>query len=909
MASEDDIKRELKNIELKKQAANLADRANKSMKGLAETVDGLRDIEKEILDLEQEIEYWRSQNTEEAEKIVAELENERDLMKNKSKEIKKQLSLTKALANSTLSYLKGQQFFLMDILNMYNEMDRVIRQTSASMGLSTVQMSFFRTTVADAASDVSLLGISATDLANAQASFAEETGRAVLLSKQALVEFSRIGKETGIGLENVSQLAGQMEAFGMGSTQSAEIMRDIQDTTQKMGINTGKVIKKFQQNLGLLNKLAFKDGVKGLAKMAAHSEKFKLSMEAVAGVSEQVFRPEGAIEAAANLQVLGGSLAQLGDPFQLMYQARHAPEELAKSLSSAAAQSAVFNKETGEFELNALELDRMREAAQALGIPMEELVTTAKQTAKMNMLEGMLGGVGEEDRELLASMAEMDEKGAYITISGEKKYLDNMKSGQAELFAEQLRQNKMQAEQAQTSLDLLSNIKNTILTSFLPLFQALDKNLRPIIEDTILPFITETLVPFIKGTFIPTMKMLINTLGPKGIIAVALGMMASKWIMRGIWLAQGFKIGIGKFRPFGGLRDRIKKWRGGGATSGGQSGVTKSATPKGNQAGQVGKVGKGLDPSKMIKGAAAILIMSAALFVFAKALQEFEKLENGWETLAIAAVSLVTLSGALFLVGKIMSKATGDILMGSIAIVALGVALIPFAYAMSLIKDVGVGTMLGAALALGAFALAAALMGPALVPILLGSVAIIALSGALMVFGLAMQVVAPGMEMFINSMSQLPAIIPSILMMGPALLGLSLGIFALGASLLFLGAAYLMGGFLGLLALGETAQELQTAFQGIDSDGIDKAITSINNVDMEKVNALKELSAMMSFWGMFGGSNIKIEFGEIAVGGTIDIEGEGGGKKSTDWVNDPIFKRNLKSMIMEQIEADKKGNR
>jgi hypothetical protein len=159
-----------------------------------------------------------------------------------------------------------------------------------------------------------------------------------------------LAKRTGMAETEIAGLVGQMEAFGMGTQGSAEMIKGIADMSDKMGVNTAKVVKKVQQNLGLLNKLSFKGGVKGMAQMAAYSEKYKLSMEAVAGFAEKVFRPEGAIDAAANLQVLGGSLAQMGDPFQLMYQARNAPEEFAKNITKAAAASAEFDKKTGEFK-------------------------------------------------------------------------------------------------------------------------------------------------------------------------------------------------------------------------------------------------------------------------------------------------------------------------------------------------------------------------------------------------------------------------------------------------------------------------------------------------------------------------------------------------------------------------------
>jgi len=353
-----------------------------------------------------------------------------------------------------------------------------------------------------------------------------------------------------------------------------------------------------------------------------------------------------------------------------------------------------------------------------------------------------------------------------------------------------------------------------------------------------------------------------------------------------------------------------------GVTSGGP--LTKSGKPdmrytanKQQMGGQSGtnpsQVGdqSGKSASNMLKGAAAILILSAALFVFTKALQEFDKLQNGWETLGMAAVSLVILSGALYLVGQIVGNAAMQILLGSVAILALGAALVPFGYAMSLLKDVGIGTRLGAALALGAFALAAGLMGVAVIPILLGSVAIVALSGALMVFGYALSYIAPHMEVFLSSLGRLPVLIPSILMGGPALLGLAAGITALGISLVALGASYALGGFMGIFALSETGEEIQKAFKGIDTKSLALSVVAINRLDMKKVQTLKEMATALSMASMFGGG-FKVEFEDIKVKGDINLKGD---KRSTEMVFQEPYLTKLKNLVWEATSKGKKGGK
>ena len=269
-----------------------------------------------------------------------------------------------------------------DIISMFNNMDKATRRTSMSIGLSINRMNTFKTIAAESAHDLVGIGLETAAAGEMMGALSEETGRQTMMTKDGVVAMGTLSQRIGISHQEMAGLAGQMENFGLGAEDSVELVSGIADTADKMGVNTQKVIKKVQQNLKLINKLSFKGGVKGMAQMAAYSEKYKLSMEEVAGFAEKVFRPEGAIDAAANLQVLGGGLAKLGDPFQLMYQARNSPEELAKSIVNATDAVAVFNDKTGEFEVSGYQLDRMREASEATGLSMDMLVGVAKQGLK-----------------------------------------------------------------------------------------------------------------------------------------------------------------------------------------------------------------------------------------------------------------------------------------------------------------------------------------------------------------------------------------------------------------------------------------------------------------------------------------------------------------------------------------------
>lgn len=113
----------------------------------------------------------------------------------------------------------------------------------------------------------------------------------------------------------------------------------------------------------------------------------------------------------------------------------------------------------------------------------------------------------------------------------------------------------------------------------------------------------------------------------------------------------------------------------GGLPGGGVPGVT-GTTPNipGGADAQVTKTGGAfskLDAKKMLAGAAAMVLVSAALYVTAKAVQEFMKVN--WEAMAMAGVALLGLVVAVSAIGSIMMSGVGAvaILAGAAAMVVV----------------------------------------------------------------------------------------------------------------------------------------------------------------------------------------------------------------------------------------------
>ena len=86
--------------------------------------------------------------------------------------------------------------------------------------------------------------------------------------------------------------------------------------------------------------------------------------------------------------------------------------------------------------------------------------------------------------------------------------------------------------------------------------------------------------------------------------------------------------------------------------------------------GMIDKI-KGIKPQQILAGAAALVIVAGAVFVFGKAVQEFMKVN--WNAVGMAVVSMLALVGAVALLGSIMSSGVGAvaILAGAAAMIVV----------------------------------------------------------------------------------------------------------------------------------------------------------------------------------------------------------------------------------------------
>lgn len=592
----------------------------KKLKSIYDTVTANRKIEKDIQDKLQKAGLAGDMKLVRQERLklkilkqqTAELESQGKILVDQVKQVNT-LKLTSAKLGASL--VKGFGKLPELVQNSFGKlssyglfkMDGSIKKSALSMGILSKQSTSFRSSIVEASKTTIQLGVGVEDLAKIQGDYSEELGRTVMLSQSGLEAMGKMAAATGLGAEGAAKLAADMENQGISAERTASFVEQTMDDAHKMGLNASKVIKNIQNNMKLLNKYNFKGGVKGLAKMAETTTKLGVDMNFVAGMADKLFDIEGAVDMSAQLQVMGGEWAKLADPFKLMYMARNDMEGLTEAIGNAAASSAHFNKETGEFEISALEMHRLRKVAEQTGVAYEDLAQAGKNAAKFSKIKTQMSfDIDEETKEFLSTTAKFNNKGeAYIMVDGSQKLLKSLTTSDKQLLKAQVLEKQSLTERAKTAQtfdDQLTNMMNMFKTAALPLIESINKNLMPKVQKLFDKIIKEKWFEKI-GDLAGTVGKWIASIAGFMVdnpILTGVGVLTAKlggflldkltWFNNGQLLAEGFAMGTGKSGGFMNMLGDLITGGKGGSGSGG-----------GGAVGKMGSIFKGAAGSKLLK--------------------------------------------------------------------------------------------------------------------------------------------------------------------------------------------------------------------------------------------------------------------------------------------------------------------
>ena len=308
------------------------------------------------------------------------------------------------IINNLQGQLKNMQSA---ILNFETQAKKVAADTFGQGANFAVAI---RKELAASAKNAASLGLSIDDVANSLAAVSNALGTNVMLSSAQLDNMLAFQEATNISAESMGKLIEGFATIGVGTNDAIKSMSEMRKQANAFGLNTAKFMETVADNIKLTNSYNFRDGVEGFTRMVARSQALRINMTDVKGLAADLLNPEKAVGLAASMQMLGGSVAGLSDPFQLMNMAQNDMEGLQNAIIDTAAASVTFNEQTGKFNISATEMRRLRAQAQALGMDYEELADTAVKARQKQEAMGQLRftNLSEEEQEFLSNIGQFE---------------------------------------------------------------------------------------------------------------------------------------------------------------------------------------------------------------------------------------------------------------------------------------------------------------------------------------------------------------------------------------------------------------------------------------------------------------------------------------------------------------------
>jgi len=291
-----------------------------------------------------------------------------------------------------------------------------------------------------AAPKITEFGGSAADAAQVMIDVSRALQKNVVASADSVKELFVTSKVIGQDVETVVE---KMTDVGVSFGRVQENMKGAVDYVKSVGMNTSQIMGNVLENMEMMNRFNFENGVQGLSKMAVQSALLRSDMRRIGEFADKVMNPEGAIETAAAFQRLGVTTGMLADPFALMNASINDPEGLQQSIADVAQRFTYFDDKTKTFKIDPGGIRQMHELAQAAGMSYREFSKMALGAANANKVMSELsfaGNLSEEDKMYIASIAQMSDGGEYQIKVGQDEKGEAVFQNIRDLSAEQLKQ-------------------------------------------------------------------------------------------------------------------------------------------------------------------------------------------------------------------------------------------------------------------------------------------------------------------------------------------------------------------------------------------------------------------------------------------------------------------------------------
>lgn len=285
-------------------------------------------------------------------------------------------------------------------------------KVNSELGMTGTLSRGFRDNILEAAPAATQMAFSFEELSNFAVDLSKNTGRMVSFNKDTLVDAQKTARAFYGDLRSLGSALDSFEKIGTGAQAAITQIDKAGKSSLELGLNARKVVESLSANLNKMNQYGFKDGVEGLTKMTQKSIEFRMNMDSVFRLADDLFDPDKAIALSAELQAIGGTIGDFNDPLKLMYMATNDAGGLQDAMIGVAGSLATYNQELGKFEITGANLRKAKELSKQLGMSMEDLTNTAIKSQERTSASAELMSKGfalsDKEKEFLTNISRME---------------------------------------------------------------------------------------------------------------------------------------------------------------------------------------------------------------------------------------------------------------------------------------------------------------------------------------------------------------------------------------------------------------------------------------------------------------------------------------------------------------------
>ena len=297
------------------------------------------------------------------------------------------------------------------IRDMVESIDKEFSSVANSIGAGREQAFLLKQTLTEGLTEITRLGGDVSKITLQIQGLQKTFGTQLVLNKNVTDELFATTQATGLAADVLFESYANV---GKSIYEVNSEMAQIMENANLIGVNAKNVTAAVQTNMSALSKFNFKDGVMGLADMAAKSAVLRVDMSKAVTSAEELYKPEKAQAFVNTLSRLGATgSSDLMNVEKVRFMARNDPAKLQEEIAKMSAQ---FVDETGK--MSAVGMDFLKEIAQDANYGVDELSKMAIAFTQIQEKKDLINQTGLQ----IADPKEMEKLTNLLTKGKDGKF-------------------------------------------------------------------------------------------------------------------------------------------------------------------------------------------------------------------------------------------------------------------------------------------------------------------------------------------------------------------------------------------------------------------------------------------------------------------------------------------------------